>query len=158
MTSNYKDFKPLPVNKKVKIKIIDHEKDCDLKVIIDRYKILFNSQTWNCCNWPYAIIKRKKVMGLWDKKTFNVGYVKDIRLDFGKDIIEQKKLFQYKIVEEKVLEDKWWNYEQKYTDNVFTVNLNKNTKLLFFNGNNNGFYNYDFLIYEDEKLLFKSSL
>lgn len=48
------------------------------------------------------------------------------------------------------------------TDNVFTLTLNKDTKLYFLNGNNeNGYYSWDFMIYrmgEEDELLFKSSL
>lgn len=176
MTSNYEDFEPLKVGKKVKVRVETLKND--LEVTIDKYKIVYDAAGFDCCNWPDALIKRKKTISLWDKKTFDVGYVKEIKLDFGKDIIQRvskktgkvweskvdgkiirvpETYWGYKIVKEKDLPDNWWK-NKDLTDNVFTLTLNKDTKLLFFNGNNEGYYNWDFLIYEENKLLFKSSL
>lgn len=178
MTSNYEDFGPLKVGKKVKVKVETNK--YDLEITIDKYKIVYNAEGFDCCNWADAVIKRTKIMSLWGKKTFDVGYVKEIKLDFGKDIVQEvskktgkiwehvvngkiiqvpETYYTYKILKEKDLSEDWWLKDpETKTGNVFTLTLNKNTKLLFFNGNNEGYYNWDFLIYEGDKLLFKSSL
>lgn len=99
-------------------------------------------------------------MGVGYDKTYNLGYVGEMKLDFGKDFVQKKsKTWSGRLNFALPKKEPHFPYdEQVFTENVFTLSWGDGNKLLFFNGNNNGYYNYDLMIYEDEKLLFKSSL
>ena len=156
MTSDYENFPPLNIKKNIKINIEFVKGALILK--FDKYKVVFNPQSYNCCNWPGAWVKRKKILDLFEVKNLNMGYVKKIKLNFGKEIIIRKDIKNKEIIKIENNKNNSFDDNSYKTTNVFSLTFDKNKKLLFCNGNNNGYYSYDFIIYKDDKIIFKSSL
>jgi hypothetical protein len=148
MTSNYEDFRHLPVKKDIKIKT--HKERYLVKIQIDKYTIKFDKNVY-CCEIPGILIMRNgKTTDLKINKSYDIGYVNNIFLTYGDTYINlTNKKCLGKIIN-----------ENNITNNVFKLHLNhSDTELYFYNGNNEeGYYSHDFMIYEDDKLLFKSSL
>ena len=158
VTADYEKLKPLKVDKKVKMKARYTEK-YDYELTIGKYTIIYREQG-SCCNWPGILLKRKKTVEVDYDKTYDLGHVGDMKLDYGKDFVEIKsKTWPGRLNFGLLKKEPEYPYDEKIlTDNVFTLSWGNGNKLLFFNGNNNGYYNYDLMIYEGDNLLFKSSL
>jgi len=157
MICDYENFKDLNINKNIKINVSHFVDKIELVLTFDKYKIIFNGG-FDCCNWPGACVKKKKINHLFDVKKIDMGFVKKIKLNYGKEIVTRKIIKddeKIKITDNKnnSIED-----DKEKTTNVFSLDFGKNKKLVFFNGNNNGYYNYDFIIYKEKEIIFKSSL
>lgn len=146
------DFEKIKFDIKDKIILEYKFIDGNYNFFFNDYHIIFEGDS-PCCNWPDVILKKKNIIYLEDDKKYNLGYIKKIKLESCKDTIERfDNNDKYKIIKSKEFED--GDYK---TTNTFTLKFDNN-KLIFFNGNNNGYYNFDLIIYKNKKLIFKSSL
>ena len=168
MTADWEKIKPIKINDNVILTYQPNFKNILGKVYREKdvfkfkeYEVHFDNIR-HCCNWPGILLKKKKIIkiDINKPKKINLGYVNKIKLKYGEDFVES-------------INDPWENgpYEnhndfkfvnkdtkkRDITNNVFTLNFD-DTKLSFFNGNNeDGYYSNDFIIYKNKKLIFKSS-
>jgi len=154
MTADWEKIKPIKINDNLILTYQGYQKSRGDVFTFKDYEILFDNMG-HCCNWPGILLKKKKIITLdMDKsKKIDLGYVNKITLKYGEDFVKRNNSFESHREYQFVNKD---TGKIDVTDNVFTLNFD-DKKLSFFNGNNNGYYNNDFIIYKNKKLIFKSS-
>lgn len=155
MTADWEKIKPIKINDNVILTYQGYQKSRGEIFTFKDYEILFSNDQL-CCNWPGILLKKKRVINLdMDKlKKIDLGYINKVTLKYGEDFVKRNNSFESHREYQFVNKD---TGKRHVTDNVFTLNFD-NTKLSFFNGNNeDGYYNNDFIIYKNKKMIFKSS-
>lgn len=149
VTSDWEILGKMKVDRKI---IMDVERDDKFNITmkIGKWRIVFDDDSGCICNWAGSLVKRKNTQYLVSGKKYDLGYIGNMELKYGRDWVK-KHGDKYSLVKK----SKSDGYDNP-TDNVFTLSW-KGGKLIFFNGNNNGFYNSDLLIYENDTLVFKNT-
>lgn len=166
-------MKQLPVNKKIRFKTEYVREDGYLGTGFkfgEYYIKYLNNGQENACSWQY--LKRKRTVGLFLNRTYNLGYVDTVKISVGKDKLDDVKCKIYhKPPEYDELDDTfglgpqeeegWYQTKRpeivKGKSNSVTLSGdNGDKKLLFFNSSDQK--NTKLVISKGDKLIFQRDI